>query len=86
MLGAVDLQKASEEHNAMAALYTSLGVEVIEVMPDQPCLPNQMFVADLLVMTPRASLLRARHPQYVRAKNAWLHASSRSLGFQSSGP
>ncbi len=80
MLEAVDLPKAREEHQSMAALYTSFGVEVIEVMPDQPCLPNQMFIADLLVMTPEGAIV-ARPASTVRAgEERWVARQLAQLG------
>ena len=66
MLAPVDLGRAREEHRAMAEAYRALGVEVHEVEPGQPCPPNQMFCADLFVMTPEGAIL-ARPASTVRA-------------------
>jgi len=66
MLASVDLGRAAEEHAAMVEAYRAAGVEVHHVEPMLPCLPNQMFCADLLAMTPQGAIL-ARPASTVRA-------------------
>ena len=66
MLGRIDSGRAREEHAQMIDAYRSVGVEVHEVDPEQPCLPNQMFCADLFAMTPEGAIL-ARPASTVRA-------------------
>ena len=66
MLDAIDLGRAREEHAQMVESYRSAGVEVHAVEPEQPCLPNLMFCADLLVMTPQGAIL-GRPASTVRA-------------------
>jgi arginine deiminase len=66
MLDVVDLGRARDEHAAMVEAYRSNGVAVHAVEPDQPCPPNLMFCADLLVMTPQGAIL-ARPASTVRA-------------------
>lgn len=80
MLAAPDPGRAREEHAAMAETYTSLGVSVHAVMPDDPCPPNQMFVADLFVMTPEGAII-ARPASTVRAgEERWIARRLAALG------
>ncbi len=66
MLEALDEGRAREEHARMAETYRRLGIEVHFVEPKYPCAPNQMFCADLFVMTPAGAIL-ARPASTVRA-------------------
>ncbi|MCH8997843.1 MAG: amidinotransferase [Proteobacteria bacterium] len=66
MLAPIDLGKAQAEHDAIAQAYRDHGVEVHLVAPSGPPPPNQMFVADLLFMTPEGAVL-ARPASTVRA-------------------
>ncbi|MCH8037170.1 MAG: amidinotransferase [Proteobacteria bacterium] len=66
MLAPIDLGKAQAEHDAIAQAYRDQGVEVHLVAPDAAPPPNQMFVADLLFMTPEGAVL-ARPASTVRA-------------------
>lgn len=66
LLAPVDVAKAAEEHAAMAELYRTLGVDVVAVDPPGPATPNQMFCADLFVMTPQGAIL-ARPASVARA-------------------
>ncbi len=80
MLAALDLGKVQEEHAAMADVYASQGVTVHEVKPDEPCQPNQMFVADLFVMTPEGAII-ARPASSVRAgEERWVARRLAALG------
>ena len=65
MLAPIDLAEAQKEHDALAQAYRDAGVQVYAVEPDEPP-PNQMFVADLLFMTPEGAVL-ARPASTVRA-------------------
>jgi N-dimethylarginine dimethylaminohydrolase len=65
LLAPVDLARAAEEHAAMADAYRAEGVTVLEVEPSATH-PNQMFCADLFVMTPEGAIL-ARPASTVRA-------------------
>lgn len=65
LLAPVDLARAVDEHAAMAEAYRAAGVEVLEVPPSETH-PNQMFCADLFVMTPEGAIL-ARPASTVRA-------------------
>ncbi|MCP3933860.1 MAG: amidinotransferase [Actinomycetia bacterium] len=66
LLAPIEVARAREEHLAMTDLYRSLGVEVIEVLPATDPSPNQMFCADLFVMTPQGAIL-ARPASVARA-------------------
>jgi arginine deiminase len=62
----LDLEKACAEHDRMRALYQEHQVEVQEVSPGPGLLPNQLYCADLLAMTPQGAIL-ARPASTVRA-------------------
>lgn len=80
MLGAVDVARARDEHNAMVEVYQSEKVEVHFVEPDLPCQPNLMFCADLFVMTPQGAIL-ARPASTVRAaEERWVARKLAALG------
>lgn len=80
MLDAVDLVKAREEHAAMVDAYRAAKVEVQFVEPELPCQPNQMFCADLFVMTPQGAIL-ARPASTVRAgEERWVARKLAALG------
>lgn len=66
MLAPLDLGRAQAEHDAMAQAYRDQGVEVHYVAPAGEPKPNQMFCADLAVMTPQGAIL-ARPASTVRA-------------------
>ncbi len=66
MLAPVDWERAAREHDALAEAYRALGVRVEYVGPGAPPRPNQLFVADLLFMTPEGAVL-ARPASTVRA-------------------
>lgn len=65
LLAPVDLGRAAAEHARMADAYRAAGVTVLEVPPSTTH-PNQMFCADLFVMTPEGAIL-ARPASTVRA-------------------
>jgi len=80
MLDAVDLARAKEEHAAMVEAFRAVKVEVHFVEPDLPCQPNQMFCADLFVMTPQGAIL-ARPASTVRAgEERWVARKLAALG------
>lgn len=66
MLAPVDLGLARAQHDAIAEAYRANGVEVHYVDPPSTPTPNQMFCADLFVMTPEGAIL-ARPASTVRA-------------------
>jgi arginine deiminase len=79
MLSPVDPTRASEQHDTLAQAYREAGVAVNYVEPDTTPTPNQMFVADLMLMTPEgaivgrpASTLRAGEERFVARRLAAL--------------
>lgn len=62
----LDLGRAQAEHDALAEIYRAEGVEVIEIAPSPEAMPNQMFCADLMAMTPEGAIV-ARPASTVRA-------------------
>ncbi len=79
MLAPVDPEKAQSQHDAVAKAYQQAGVAVDYVEPAQTPPPNQLFVADLLFMTPEgavvgrpASTVRAGEERHVAARLASL--------------
>jgi N-dimethylarginine dimethylaminohydrolase len=66
MLAPVDLPRAQAQHDALAQIYRDAGATVHYVDPGETPPPNQMFVADLLFMTPEGAIL-ARPASTVRA-------------------
>jgi len=66
LLAAVDVKKSQDEHCELVETYRALGVEVNAVEPLFKPAPNQMFCADLFVMTPQGAIL-GRPASIVRA-------------------
>jgi arginine deiminase len=66
MLATVDAELIRQQHDALAAAYRKAGVEVYYLDPDGQVLPNSLFCADLLFMTPQGAIL-ARPASTVRA-------------------
>lgn len=66
MLAPLDLERAQAQHDAMAQAYRDAGVAVCYAEPPTVPTPNQMFMADLFVMTPEGAIL-ARPASEVRA-------------------
>jgi N-dimethylarginine dimethylaminohydrolase len=66
MLEPLDLELAQAQHTAIAEAYRKAGVAVHYVDPASAPSPNQMFVADLMFMTPEGVIL-ARPASTVRA-------------------
>lgn len=80
MLAPLDVNRAIDEHHAMAEVYQSLGIEVHFVEPGHPCQPNLMFCADLFAMTPQGAIL-ARPASTVRAgEERWVARKLAALG------
>lgn len=80
MLDTLDLPRAREEHASMVEAFRAADVEVHFVEPDLPCPPNQMFCADLFVMTPQGAIL-ARPASTVRAgEERWVARKLAALG------
>ena len=66
LLDALDTVQAGQQHDALAQAYRDAGVVVHYVEPSATPLPNLMFVADLLFMTPEGAIL-GRPASTVRA-------------------
>lgn len=79
MLARLDAARAGEQHDSMSQAYRDAGVTVHYVEPDATPPPNQMFVADLMFMTPEgaivgrpASTVRAGEERFVSRRLAAL--------------
>ena len=79
MLGALDVERAQRQHDALAQAYREAGVTVRYVEPGTQPPPNLMFVADLVFMTPEgavvgrpASTVRAGEERFVARRLAEL--------------
>jgi arginine deiminase len=80
MLEVPDAGRAREEHAALADAYRAAGVEVVYLDPPEAPPPNQMFVADLMFMTPEGAIL-ARPASTVRAgEERWVARRLADLG------
>jgi len=80
MLDQPDLDLGRKQHAAIAQAYRDAGVTVHYVEPDQTPTPNQMFCADLFVMTPEGAIL-GRPASTVRAgEERWIARRLADLG------
>jgi arginine deiminase len=80
MLEIPDPARAAEQHERMAEAYRSHGVEVHFVDPPGTPSPNQMFVADLMLMTPGGAIV-ARPASAARAgEERWVARRLADLG------
>lgn len=80
MLEPLDIGRAAEQHDAMAEAYRAHGVAVHYVDPAGQPTPNQMFCADLFVMTPEGAIM-ARPASTVRAgEERWVARRLADLG------
>ena len=80
MLEPIDLAGVQANHDAMAQTYRDLGVEVHLVEPSIVPTPNQMFCADVFVMTPQGAIL-ARPASTVRAgEERWVARRLADIG------
>jgi arginine deiminase len=66
MLAPVDEARIQEQHDELAKAYRDAGVTVHYVEPDVTPTPNQMFIADLMLMTPEGVIV-ARPASIIRA-------------------
>jgi len=80
MLAPVDAGQVREEHDSLAQAYRDAGVAVHYVEPDVTPTPNQMFVADLMFMTPEGATV-GRPASTVRAgEERWVARRLAALG------
>ncbi|NBU63335.1 MAG: amidinotransferase [Chloroflexia bacterium] len=66
MLEPLDLARAQAQHDAMATTYQAHGIRVTYAEPASQPTPNQMFMADVFVMSPEGAIV-ARPASQVRA-------------------
>jgi arginine deiminase len=66
MLAPVDATRVRQQHDLLAQAYRDAGVLVHYVEPDTTPTPNQMFIADLMFMTPEGAIV-GRPASTVRA-------------------
>ena len=80
MLARPDAVRARRQHDALAEAYRGSGVEVHYLEPAGTPPPNQMFVADLMFMTPEGALV-GRPASTVRAgEERWVARRLADLG------
>ena len=80
MLAPLDPVRARDEHASLAEAYRGQGIAVHTVDPLGAPSPNQMFCADLFVMTPQGAIL-ARPASSVRAgEERWVARRLADLG------
>ncbi len=80
MLQIPDVNRAQVQHDSIAKAFRQAGVAVHYVDPPAVNLPNQMFVADLMFMTPEGAIL-ARPASTVRAgEERWVGRRLADLG------
>ncbi|CAN5377496.1 dimethylarginine dimethylaminohydrolase [soil metagenome] len=80
MLATPELKVAQEQHDSIAAAYSAAGVEVFYLEPSATPPPNQMFVADLMFMTPDGAIV-GRPASTVRAgEERWVARRLADLG------
>lgn len=80
MLEVLDIERARDQHAALADVYRDAGVAVHFVEPEGAPSPNQMFCADLFFMTPDGAVL-ARPASTVRAgEERWVARRLAALG------
>jgi N-dimethylarginine dimethylaminohydrolase len=80
MRSEIDPPAVSTQHDALAQLYRSEGIDVFYVEPPVTPPPNQLFAADLFVMTPEGAII-ARPASAVRAgEERWVARALADLG------
>lgn len=79
MVAPLEVNRARRQHDALARAFEDAGVAVRYVEPDETALPNLMFVADLMLMTPEgaivgrpASTVRAGEERFIALRLAQL--------------
>ena len=80
MIDRLDVDVAAAQHDTLAEVYRSAGVQVHYVEPPTTPDPNQMFVADLLLMTPEGAIV-CRPASTVRAgEERWVARRLSEIG------
>jgi arginine deiminase len=80
MLARIDTARAAAQHDALAAAYARERIDVLRVEPAQKPPPNQLYVADLLFMTPAGAILARPAAQARAGEERWLAARAAALG------
>ncbi|HSG42412.1 MAG TPA: arginine deiminase family protein [Anaerolineales bacterium] len=76
----INFSLAQKQHDLMAQAFMDAGIHVHYVEPDDPPMPNQIFVADLMFMTPEGAIV-ARPASTVRAgEERWVARKLAKLG------
>ena len=80
MLEPLDVNKAAHQHDMLAEAYRAAGVRVHYVDPPVTPNPNQMFVADLMFMTPQGAVV-CRPASTIRAgEERWIARCLADIG------
>ena len=80
MLATPDQKRAARQHESLARAFELSGVRVCHLEPAKAVTPNQMFVADLMLMTPQGAIV-ARPASTVRAgEERWVARKLAALG------
>ena len=80
MLDILDADIAGTQHDLMVEAFCRSGIKVYDVGPNGHTSPNQMFVADLMFMTPEGAIL-ARPASTVRAgEERWVARRLTDIG------
>lgn len=80
MLAPLDVPLAQAQHEAMAQAYRDHGVEVIDIQHPGTPTPNQMFMADVFVMSPSGAII-GRPASVVRAgEERWAAQAIAQMG------
>ena len=80
MLAKPQRQRAARQHEALVGAFENAGVRVFCLDPPEAVTPNQMFVADLMLMTPQGAIV-ARPASTVRAgEERWVARRLADLG------
>ena len=80
MLAKPDPREAARQHDALVRAYEAARVRVVRLEPPQAVTPNQMFVADLMLMTPEGAIV-ARPASTVRAgEERWVARKLAEIG------
>ncbi len=80
MVSTLDLVRAQEQHDRLVEAYRRAGVDVHYLQAERTTRPNQMFVADLMFMTPEGAVL-GRPASTVRAgEERWVARRLAELG------
>ena len=80
MLAKPDRKRAARQHHNLARAFELSGVRVCHLKPPKAVTPNQMFVADLMLMTPQGAIV-ARPASTVRAgEERWVARKLADLG------